>query len=187
MGGCLPCHDIQINKKKKSTPLKNIDIPKDENANSKDKMLSAREIVRFNPKFEKPVEEMDKETAYLQFLYINSYYDKYKNKIFPEGYFNWKDPNLVLKLESQIKKYNDNAELMNGFVQSKAMDGFHPETMGTYVEYLKHDDYICQLLNRQLLIYKKFFPLLDDKTIEYIDYLKKEEDKKRNLKESMDI
>lgn len=211
MGGCLPnkktdnknsglnlqknSNNKNINTSKASNFLssienneKNLDIQKDKNTNSKDRILSAREIVRFNPKFEQPIEEMDKETAYLQFLYINSYYDKNKNKIFPEGYFNWKDPNLVSKLESEIKKYNDNAELMNGLVQSKAMHGFHPETMGIYVEYLKHDDYIYQLLNRQLLIYKKFYALLDDKTIEYIEYLKKEEDDKiRDLKESIEI
>jgi len=141
-----------------------------------DKKLSAREIVRFEPKFTQSVEEMDKETAYYQFLSINSYYERLSNKLFPKGFFNWKDPYLVSKLEAQIKQYNDDAEIMNEFVLSKAMDDFHPETMGMYVEILKHDDYIWQLLNRQLLIYNKFYGLIDEKTIEYIDYLKREED-----------
>jgi hypothetical protein len=142
----------------------------------KNKKLSAREIVRFEPKFTQSIEEMDKETAYYQFLFINSYYERIPNKLFPKGFFNWKDPNLVSKLEAQVKQYNDDAELMNEFVLSKAMDDFHPETMGIYVEILKHDDYIWQLLNRQLLIYNKFYSLVDEKTIEYIDYIKREED-----------
>jgi hypothetical protein len=142
----------------------------------KNKKLSAREIVRFEPKFTQSIEEMDKETAYYQFLSINSYYERIPNKLFPKGFFNWKDPNLVSKLEAQIKQYNDDAEIMNEFVLSKAMDDFHPETMGIYVEILKHDDYIWQLLNRQLLIYNKFYSLVDEKTIEYIDYIKREED-----------
>jgi hypothetical protein len=142
----------------------------------KNKKLSAREIVRFEPKFTQSIEEMDKETAYYQFLTINSYYERIPNKLFPKGFFNWKDPNLVSKLEAQVKQYNDDAELMNEFVLSKAMDDFHPETMGIYVEILKHDDYIWQLLNRQLLIYNKFYSLVDAKTIEYIDYIKREED-----------
>ena len=132
--------------------------------------------MRFEPKFTQSVEEMDKETAYYQFLSINSYYERLSNKLFPKGFFNWKDPYLVSKLEAQIKQYNDDAEIMNEFVLSKAMDDFHPETMGMYVEILKHDDYIWQLLNRQLLIYNKFYGLIDEKTIEYIDYLKREED-----------
>jgi hypothetical protein len=142
----------------------------------KNKKLSAREIVRFEPKFTQSIEEMDKETAYYQFLTINSYYERIPNKLFPKGFFNWKDPNLVSKLEAQIKQYNDDAEIMNEFVLSKAMDDFHPETMGIYVEILKHDDYIWQLLNRQLLIYNKFYSLVDEKTIEYCDYIKREED-----------
>ena len=113
---------------------------------------------------------MDKETAYLQFLNINAYFEK-KYNIFPEGYFNWKDPNLASKLESQIKNYNENAEIMNNFIVSKVMDDFHQETLSMFVEILKYDDYIWQLLNRQLLIYKKFFPLLDDKTKEFIERL----------------
>jgi hypothetical protein len=137
----------------------------------KNKKLSAREIVRFEPKFTQSIEEMDKETAYYQFLTINSYYERIPNKLFPKGFFNWKDPNLVSKLEAQVKQYNDDAELMNEFVLSKAMDDFHPETMGIYVEILKHDDYIWQLL-----IYNKFYSLVDEKTIEYIDYIKREED-----------
>jgi surface protein len=137
----------------------------------KNKKLSAREIVRFEPKFTQSIEEMDKETAYYQFLSINSYYERIPNKLFPKGFFNWKDPNLVSKLEAQIKQYNDDAELMNEFVLSKAMDDFHPETMGIYVEILKHDDYIWQLL-----IYNKFYSLVNEKTIEYIDYIKREED-----------
>jgi hypothetical protein len=137
----------------------------------KNKKLSAREIVRFEPKFTQSIEEMDKETAYYQFLSINSYYERMPNKLFPKGFFNWKDPNLVSKLEAQIKQYNDDAEIMNEFVLSKAMDDFHPETMGIYVEILKHDDYIWQLL-----IYNKFYSLVDEKTIEYIDYIKREED-----------
>ena len=76
---------------------------------------------------------------------------------------------------------------MNGFVISKAMGDHHPETMSMYIELLKHEDYIWQLLNRQLLIYNKFYTIVDDKTIEYIEYLKKEEDKKRDIIEPENI
>ena len=163
------------NNKNPQFPLEKI-IINEEIDKYKNKKLSAREIVRFEPKFTQSIEEMDKETAYYQFLSINSYYERIPNKLFPKGFFNWKDPNLVSKLEAQIKQYNDDAEIMNEFVLSKAMDDFHPETMGIYVEILKHDDYIWQLLNRQLLIYNKFYSLVDEKTIEYIDYIKREED-----------
>jgi hypothetical protein len=179
--GCslLKKENVKLNKNQTKIipqfPLEKI-INNEEIDKYKNKKLSAREIVRFEPKFTQSIEEMDKETAYYQFLSINSYYERMPNKLFPKGFFNWKDPNLVSRLEAQIKQYNDDAEIMNEFVLSKAMDDFHPETMGIYVEILKHDDYIWQLLNRQLLIYNKFYSLVDEKTIEYIDYIKREED-----------
>ena len=147
--------DIPININKENTPLNNSkSLVENDNSSNISELLTAREFVRFNAKFDQPIEEMDKDKAYYQFLSINRYYDKYKT--FPEGFFNWKDPNLGSKLEAQILKYNEHAELMNSFVTNKALFGYHPETMGAYVEILQFDDYIWQLLNRQLLIYKKF-------------------------------
>ena len=40
--------------------------------------------------------------------------------------------------------------------------------MGQYVEFLRADDYIWQLLCRQLLIYNTFYNEIDDKTIEEV-------------------
>ena len=163
------------------------DIKSENNKESKSEIFSARETVRFNANFEPDIDIMDKEQAYYQFLVINDYYERKTINLFPEGFFSWKDPNLAAKLKSEIKKFNDNAERMNGFVISKAMDDYHPETMSMYIELLKHEDYIWQLLNRQLLIYNKFYTIVDDKTIEYIEYLKKEEDKKRDIIEPENI
>ena len=48
--------------------------------------------------------------------------------------------------------------------------------MGQYIEFLKTDDYIWQLLNRQLKIYKEFNNVIDDKTIEEINKNKKDKE-----------
>ena len=40
--------------------------------------------------------------------------------------------------------------------------------MGQYVEFLRADDYIWQLLCWQLLIYNTFYNEIDDKTIEEV-------------------
>ena len=53
----------------------------------------------------------------------------------------------------------------------------HMETTGQYVEMMKQDDYIWQLLSRQLLIYKTFSPVITDEIIEK-EYEKFAEDKK---------
>ena len=175
MGICSKEKENKINNLNPQNNQKNT-IEENNNSPNKKELKSPREIIRFDAQFDQPVEEMSKEKAYYQFLSINSYYDKYKNQIFPEGYFNWKDPNLVSKLESQIIKYNHNAELMSEHIKAKAVDDIHPETMGMNVEILKHEDYIWQLLNRQLSIYKKFYGVVDDQTIQYIEKKKKEDE-----------
>ena len=53
----------------------------------------------------------------------------------------------------------------------------HPETTGQYVEMMKQDDYVWQLLSRQLLIYKTFSPVITDDIIEK-EYEKLNEDMK---------
>ena len=166
--GCSGGNENKTDDSNRQNNRKNA-VEENDNSPSKKKLMTPREIVRFDAQFDQPVEEMSKEKAYYQFLSINSYYDKYKNQIFPEGYFNWKDPNLASKLESEIKNYNDNAEVMSGFVQTKVRTNNHPETMDMYVEIVKHEDYIWQLLNRQLSIYKKFYDVMDDQTIQYIE------------------
>ena len=175
MGICSKENENKTNNSNQQNNQKNI-IEENDNSPNKKKLITPREIIRFDAQFDQPVEEMSKEKAYYQFLSINSYYDKYKNQIFPEGYFNWKDPNLASKLESEIKNYNDNAEVMSGFVQTKVRTNNHPETMDMYVEIVKHEDYIWQLLNRQLSIYKKFYDVMDDQTIQYIEKKKKEDE-----------
>ena len=134
---------------------------------------SPREMLRYKTYFQ-PVDEMNKEDAYSEFLEINSFYAENIKGEFPDDFFRWKDPSLVSKLESQIKQHDHNAELMNGLVMSKMIFDHHPETMDYYVSILRVEDFICQLLNRQLLIYKKFYPIIDDKTIEYVEFSKKE-------------
>ena len=56
----------------------------------------------------------------------------------------------------------------------------HPETLGGYVQFLKRDDYVWQLLTRQLLIYKTFSAVVDDDIIEkeFSENPKKEEETK---------
>jgi hypothetical protein len=139
---------------------------------------SVRDIVRFNVNkylYPQSVEEMNKEDAYYEFVSINTYYEQKKYKTFPEGFFNWKDPYLVSKLESQIERYNENIKVLDKFVAQKPIFDHHPETMPMYVGVLRHEDFIWQLLNRQLSIYKKFYPIVDDKTIEYVDHKMKDE------------
>ena len=60
---------------------------------------------------------------------------------------------------------------------NKMIFNMHPETTGQYVEMMKQDDYVWQLLSRQLLIYKTFSAVIDDAVIEK-EYAKFSEDKK---------
>ena len=97
-----------------------------------------------------------------------------------KGHFypsDWKDPNLVEKLEKKIKYFEARAENWNDWVMNKIMFNMHMETTGQYVEMMKQDDYVWQLLSRQLLIYKTFSAIIDDAVIEK-EYAKFSEDKK---------
>ena len=97
-----------------------------------------------------------------------------------QGHFypsDWKDPNLVEKLEKKIKYFEVRAENWNDWVMNKMIFNMHMETTGQYVEMMKQDDYIWQLLSRQLLIYKTFSAVIDDNIIEK-EYTKFSEDKK---------
>ena len=97
-----------------------------------------------------------------------------------QGHFypsDWKDPNLVEKLEKKIKYFEVRAENWNDWVMNKMIFNMHPETTGQYVEMMKQDDYVWQLLSRQLLIYKTFSAVIDDAVIEK-EYAKFSEDKK---------
>ena len=60
---------------------------------------------------------------------------------------------------------------------NKMIFNMHPETTGQYVEMMKQDDYVWQLLSRQLLIYKTFSAVIDDDVIKK-EYAKFSEDKK---------
>lgn len=135
-------------------------LMKDRYSRKKD---TPREIVRFDANF-KPIETLTKEFAFHQFVSID-----YTILKMEKGHFepsDWKDPNLVAKLEKKILYYDTRAENWNDWVISKSMFNIHPETMGGYVEFLKNDDYIWQLLTRQLLIYKTFSAVVDDETIQ---------------------
>ena len=75
---------------------------------------------------------------------------------------------ILQKKQKKIKYYNAGAENWNDWVEIKSIFGVHPETMGQYVEFLRADDYIWQLLCRQLLIYNTFYNEIDDKIIEEV-------------------
>ena len=137
---------------------------KPENESSK-KEPSPREQLRFNANF-KPIETLTKEFAFYQFLCINNSLKKLEGPLYES--LDWKDPNFVEKIEKKIKYYNACAENWNDWVETKSIFGIHPETMGQYVEFLRVDDYIWQLLCRQLLIYNTFYNEIDDKTIEEV-------------------
>ena len=127
------------------------------------KKNTPREQLRINANF-KPIETLSKEFALHQFFCINYTLCKIEGpKIEP---FEWKDPKLVEKLEEKIKIYDEHAETWNSWIFNKCIFNIHPETMGMYAQFLKTDDYIWQLLSRQLLIYKTFSNIIDDKTIE---------------------
>ena len=106
---------------------------------------SPREQLRFNANF-KPIETLSKEFAYHQFLCINDTLSKMQD-IFFERY-DWKDPQLVEKFEKKIRFYDASAEKWNDWAYNKYIFNIHPETMGQYIEFLKSDDYIWQLLSR---------------------------------------
>jgi len=122
-----------------------------------------REQVRLDANF-KPIETLTKEFAFHQFVCINYTILKMEGGHFEPN--DWKDPNLVGKLEKKILYYDTRAENLNDWVMNKIMFNMHPETTGGYVNFLKRDDYIWQLLSRQLLIYKTFSAVVDDEIIE---------------------
>ena len=145
--------------------LKDLDQRKEE---------TPREKVRLNPNF-KPIETLTKEFAFHQFVCLDLTILKMeKGHFYPSD---WKDPNLVEKLEKKIKYFEARAENWNDWVMNKMIFNMHPETTGQYVEMMKQDDYVWQLLSRQLLIYKTFSAVIDDAVIEK-EYPKFSEDKK---------
>ena len=110
--------------------------------------VSAREQLRINPNFE-DINTMNNKKAYKHFMAICAFLIKEKAlKIL----INWNDSNIESKLEELIKKSDNEANILNSFVESKAIFGFHPEEMGTYTSLLTFSDYAWQLLNRLLLI-----------------------------------
>ena len=145
--------------------LKDLDKRKEE---------TPREKFRFNPNFN-PIETLSNEFAFHQFVSIDITILKME-----QGHFypsDWKDPKLVKKLEKKIKYFEARAENWNDWVMNKIMFNMHMETTGQYVEMMKQDDYIWQLLSRQLLIYKTFSAVIDDDILEK-EYAKFSEDKK---------
>ena len=140
----------------------------------KRKDITPREKFRLNPNFA-PIETLTKEFAFHQFVCLDISILKME-----QGHFypsDWKDPNLVSKLEKKIKYFEARAENWNDWVMNKIMFNMHMETTGQYVEMMKQDDYVWQLLSRQLLIYKTFSPVITDDIIEK-EYEKFAEDKK---------
>ena len=138
------------------------------------KNATPREQIRLDANF-KPIESLTKEFAFHQFVCINCTILKMEGGHFEPN--DWKDPKLVEKLEKKIKYFEVRAENWNDWVMNKMMFNMHPETTGQYVEMMKHDDYVWQLLSRQLLIYKTFSADIDDDIIEK-EYAKFSEDKK---------
>ena len=133
--------------------------------------VSAREQLRKNPNFV-DINTLDKKTAYYHFMEIYIYLLKEKAlKVF----FNWNDNDIESKLEELILKSDKEANMLNTFVESKAIFGFHPETMGTYTSLLIFSDFVWQLLNRLLLIYRTFKDVVDQKTIDEFNTEKKKE------------
>ena len=122
-----------------------------------------REKIRLDANF-KPIETLTKEFAFHQFVCINYSILKIEGNRFEPS--DWKDPKIVEKLEKKILYYDTRAENWNDWVINKLMFNMHPETTGSYAQFLKQDDYIWQLLTRQLLIYKTFSAVVDDETIE---------------------
>ena len=122
-----------------------------------------REKVRLDADF-KPIETLTKEFAFHQFVSINYTILKMEGDHFEPS--DWKDPKLVEKLEKKILYYDTRAENWNDWVINKMMFNMHPETLGGYVKFLKRDDYVWQLLTRQLLIYKTFSAVVDDDIIQ---------------------
>ena len=140
----------------------------------KRKDITPREKFRLNPNFA-PIETLTKEFAFHQFVCLDISILKME-----QGHFypsDWKDPNLVAKLEKKIKYFEARAENWNDWVMNKIMFNMHMETTGQYVEMMKQDDYVWQFLSRQLLIYKTFSPVITDEIIEK-EYEKFAEDKK---------
>ena len=141
-----------------------------------------REILRVNANF-KPIETLTKEFAFHQFVCINFTILKMEGARFEPS--DWKDEKLVEKLEKKILYYDTCAENWNDWVINKTMFNMHPETMGGYVNLMKRDDYIWQLLSRQLLIYKTFSAVIDDEIIEKeFAELKKDDSKSETTNES---
>ena len=139
---------------------KNHDVEKNETSKEQ---KTPREQLRFNPNF-KPIETLTIEFAFHQFLCINDSLSKMEGPLFQP--IDWKDPKIIEKLEKKIKMYDARAETWNEWVFNKFIFNIHPETMGMYVQFLKADDYIWQLLNRQLLIYKTISGVISDQTIQ---------------------
>ena len=140
----------------------------------KRKEITPREKFRLNPNFA-PIETLTKEFAFHQFVCLDISILKME-----QGHFypsDWKDPNLVAKLEKKIKYFEARAENWNDWVMNKIMFNMHMETTGQYVEMMKQDDYVWQLLSRQLLIYKTFSAVIDDDILEK-EYAKFSENKK---------
>ena len=127
------------------------------------KNATPREQIRLDANF-KPIETLTKEFAFHQFVCINYTILKMEGGHFEPN--DWKDPKLVEKLEKKILYYDTRAENWNDWVINKTMFNIHPETTGGYAQFMKRDDYIWQLLSRQLLIYKTFAAVVDDETIE---------------------
>jgi hypothetical protein len=134
-----------------------------EKTESSKEQKTPREQLRFNPNF-KPIETLSIEFAFHQFLCINDSLSKLEGPLFEP--IDWKDPKIIEKLEEKIKMYNARAETWNEWVFNKFIFNIHPETMGMYVQFLKTDDYIWQLLNRQFLIYKTISGVISDQTIQ---------------------
>ena len=133
------------------------------------KIINLRDKYRFDPEFV-PLENMEKEGAYHQFLLINDYLIK-KNVFYKP--FIWNNKDLEKILNEEIQKQDKYAErYKNDICNSRdKSDSFF---LCNNIRSMVWADYIIQLLNRLLSIYQKFKNIMDEDTIEKITKYKNE-------------